>query len=136
LFVSRLVNRFKALPTIITGIGLGTLGMGILAISGDAWVFITGCIVFTLGEMTAHPKFNSFVGLIAPADKKGLYMGYSFFCSVIGSFVGGFIGAPLYNHFVDNLGRPDILWIIFSCIGLTSVAGLMVFNRFVIKKHS
>ncbi len=133
LFVSRLVNRFKALPTIITGIGLGTLGMGILAISGNAWVFITGCIVFTLGEMTAHPKFNSFVGLIAPADKKGLYMGYSFFCSVIGSFVGGFIGAPLYNHFVDNLDRPDILWLIFSCIGLTSMVGLMVFNRIVIK---
>ncbi|HRW94331.1 MAG TPA: MFS transporter [Bacteroidales bacterium] len=136
LFVSKLVSGFKALPTIITGIGLGTLGMGILAISGNAWVFVAGCVVFTLGEMTAHPKFNSFVGLIAPADKKGLYMGYSFFCSVIGSFVGGFIGAPLYNHFVDNMGRPDILWIIFSCIGLTSVAGLMVFNRTVIKKQA
>ena len=135
LFVSRIVNRFKALPTIITGIGLGTLGMGILAISGNAWVFIIGCIVFTLGEMTAHPKFNSFVGLIAPADKKGLYMGYSFFCSVIGSFVGGFIGAPLYNHFIDKLGRPDILWLIFSCIGLTSVVGLVIFNRTVIKKQ-
>lgn len=135
LFVSRLVNHFKALPTIIAGIGFGSLGMAILALSGNAWVFITGCVVFTLGEMTAHPKFNSFVGLIAPPDKKGLYMGYSFFCSVIGSFVGGFIGAPLYNHFIDKLNRPDILWLIFSCIGLASMAGLIIFNRSVIKKQ-
>ncbi|MDY0332466.1 MAG: MFS transporter [Bacteroidales bacterium] len=136
LFVSKIVNKFKAVPTIIAGIALGTLGMAILAISGNAWVFITGCVVFTLGEMTAHPKFNSFVGLIAPADKKGLYMGYSFFCSVIGSFVGGFIGAPLYNHFVDNMGRPDYLWLLFSCIGFTSVIGLVLFNRHVVKSKS
>jgi len=136
LFVSKIVNKFKAVPTIIAGIALGTLGMAILAVSGNAWVFITGCVVFTLGEMTAHPKFNSFVGLIAPADKKGLYMGYSFFCSVIGSFVGGFIGAPLYNHFVDNMGRPDYLWLLFSCIGFTSVIGLVLFNRHVVKSKS
>lgn len=135
LFVSRIVNRFRALPTIITGITLGTAGMAILAFSANAWVFVTGCIVFTMGEMTAHPKFNSFVGLIAPAGKKGLYMGYSFFCSVIGSFVGGFIGAPLYNFFVDNQGRPDLLWLIFSGIGLTSVVGLIFFNRVAIHKE-
>ena len=134
LIVSKLVSKTKALPTIITGIGFGTLGMAILALSGHAWVFITGCVVFTLGEMTAHPKFNSFVGLIAPPDKKALYMGYSFFCSVIGSFVGGFIGAPLYNHFVDKMNNPSALWLIFSCIGLTSMIGLALFNRLVIKK--
>ncbi|MBP6867588.1 MAG: MFS transporter [Bacteroidales bacterium] len=136
LFVSRIVSRFKALPTIITGIGLGTAGMAILACSSHAWVFIAGCIVFTLGEMTAHPKFNSFVGLIAPSGKKAIYMGYSFFCSVIGSFVGGFVGAPLYSHFVDKMGRPDLLWLIFSCVGILSMAGLIWFNRYVIKKGS
>jgi hypothetical protein len=62
-------------------------------------------------------------------------MGYSFFCSVIGSFVGGFIGAPLYNFFVDNQGRPDLLWLIFSGIGLTSVVGLIFFNRVAIHKE-
>lgn len=135
LFVSRIVSRYKAVPTIITGVVLGSLGMAILAISKYAWIFVTGSVVFTLGEMTAHPKFNSFVGLIAPEDKKGLYMGYSFFCSVIGSFVGGFIGAPLYRHFVDHMNRPDLLWLLFSGVGLTTVIGLILFNRLVIKKN-
>ena len=134
LVVSRIVSRFRALPTIITGIGLGTAGMAILACSSHAWVFIAGCIVFTMGEMTAHPKFNSFVGLIAPSGKKAIYMGYSFFCSVIGSFVGGFAGAPLYRKFVDNMGRPDLLWLIFSGVGLLSMAGFIWYNRFIIKK--
>ena len=71
LFVSRIVSRYKAVPTIITGVVLGALGMAVLAISKYAWVFITGRVVFTLGEMTAHPKLNSFVGLISPEDKKG-----------------------------------------------------------------
>lgn len=62
-------------------------------------------------------------------------MGYSFFCSVIGSFVGGFIGAPLYRHFVDHMNRPDLLWLLFSGVGLTTVIGLILFNRLVIKKN-
>ena len=61
-------------------------------------------------------------------------MGYSFFCSVIGSFVGGFAGAPLYRKFVDNMGRPDLLWLIFSGVGLLSMAGFIWYNRFIIKK--
>lgn len=134
LIVSRIVTHTKALPTIITGIGFGAVGMAILSISDKAWVFIIGCIVFTLGEMTAHPKFNSFVGLIAPEDKKALYMGYSFFCSVIGSFVGSFIGAPLYNKYVVTQNNPSALWLLFACIGLTSMVGLVLYNIFIIKK--
>lgn len=135
LFVSRIVSKAKALPTIITGIGFGTLGMAILAISGNALVFIIGCVVFTLGEMTAHPKFNSYIGLIAPEDKKALYMGYSFFCSVIGSCVGGFIGAPLYTHFVDNMNKPSYLWLTCCCFGIFSMVGLTLYNHFIIKKR-
>ena len=78
LLVSSIVKKTPALPTMITGIALGTLGMGILAISTYAWVFVAGLIIFSIGEMTAHPKFISYIGLIAPPDKKALYLGYSF----------------------------------------------------------
>ena len=75
LVISSLVKNTKALPTMIIGIGFGTLGMAILAISTHIWVFMAGIAVFTIGEMTAHPKFISYVGLIAPEDKKALYLG-------------------------------------------------------------
>lgn len=130
LVISSIVKNTKALPTMIVGIAMGTAGMAILAISMHAWVFMAGIIIFSIGEMTAHPKFISYVGLIAPADKKALYLGYSFLYGVIGSAIGGILGATLYVHFVDNLHRPGLLWFIFSLIGVATIIGLMLYNKY------
>jgi hypothetical protein len=104
--------------------------MGILAISSNAWVFIVGMIVFSLGEMTAHPKFISYVGLVAPDDKKALYLGYSFLYGVIGSGIGGVLGAFAYVKFVNGMGQPSLLWLMFSLIGLATIIGLILYNRY------
>lgn len=102
LLVSMIVKKAKALPTMIAGIGMATLGMGILAISSNIWIFITGIFIFSIGEMTAHPKFLSYLGIIAPPDKKATYLGFGFLYGVFGSFIGGIIGAFLYVRFIDN----------------------------------
>ncbi|HVO73192.1 MAG TPA: MFS transporter [Ignavibacteriaceae bacterium] len=130
IFISNIVKNKKALPTMITGIAFGTAGMAVLAVSAQAWVFIAGMIIFSIGEMTAHPKFISYVGLIAPEDKKALYLGYSFLYGVLGSGIGGILGANLYVYFVDTLRKPAILWSIFSIIGLLTMAGLLLYNRY------
>lgn len=135
LFVSNLVKRAPALPTMITGIGLGTLGMAILAFSSSPWIFITGIMVFTLGEMTTHPKFISYIGLIAPSDKKALYLGYSFLYGVIGSSIGGFLGSSLYVKYVDNLNQPRTLWLILAGIGVFSMISLALYNRYIAPKR-
>ncbi len=134
LIISNIVKNKKALPTMISGIAMGTLGVAILAISTHPFVFIIGMIIFSIGEMTAHPKFISYVGLIAPEDKKALYLGYSFLYGVIGSGIGGILGAYLYVHFVDNLKNPTALWIIFAMIGVITIAGLLLFNKFLAPK--
>ena len=132
--VSALVRNKKALPTMIIGISLGTLGMAVLAFSAHIWVFMAGIVIFTLGEMTAHPKFLSYVGLIAPDDKKALFLGYSFLYGVIGSGIGGILGATLYVHFVDKLDNPSLLWLIFSSIGVLTIVGLLLYNKFLAPK--
>jgi dipeptide/tripeptide permease len=129
--VSNIVKHTKALPTMIAGIAMGTVGMAILAINTNIWVFMIGITIFSIGEMTAHPKFISYVGLIAPEDKKALYLGYSFLYGVLGSFIGGILGANLYVHFVDKLNQPATLWIIFSMIGVATIIGLLIYNKFV-----
>lgn len=129
LVVSAILRKTKPLPTMMTGILLGSLGMAVLGLSTNGWVFLAGCIVFTLGEMTAHPKFISYVGLVAPADKKALYQGYAFLYGVIGSGVGGILGANLYVYFVQINHNPTALWLTFSSIGLVSVILLYVYNR-------
>ncbi|MCX6165247.1 MAG: MFS transporter [Ignavibacteriae bacterium] len=106
LFVSNIVKNKKALPTMIAGITMGTIGMAMLAISTYAWV----------------------------EDKKALYFGYSFLYGVIGSGIGGILGANLYVHFVDKLKAPSTLWLIFSCIGVATIIGLILYNKYLAPK--
>ena len=134
ILVSNIVKHTKALPTMIAGIAMGTIGMAILAINTNIWVFILGIVIFSIGEMTAHPKFISYVGLIAPEDKKALYLGYAFLYGVLGSFIGGILGANLYVHFVDNLNQPSTRWIIFSMLGVVTIIGLILYNKFLAPK--
>jgi dipeptide/tripeptide permease len=133
ILVSSLVRKTAVLPTMIFGIALGSIGMGMLAIAPSAWVFLLSMFVFTLGEMIAHPKFISYVGLIAPPDKKALYQGYSFLYGVIGSGVGGILGAFLYVKFVEKMNNPSLLWITFAMIGVVTIIGLLLYNRFIVK---
>ena len=90
LVISRIVKNTKALPTMMIGIAMGTIGMAILAINTSIWVFMAGMIIFSVGEMTAHPKFISYIGLIAPKDKKAMYMGYLFYMEYSAALSVGF----------------------------------------------
>lgn len=132
--VSALVGKYKPLPVMIVGMALGSAGMAVLAISANVWVVVAGITVFTFGEMTAHPKFLSYVSLIAPEDKKALYLGYSFLYGVIGSGVGGVLGARLYKTLVVDAGQPATFWLIFSGIGIVAILGLVVYNYFCNRK--
>ena len=131
LLVSKIVKNTKALPTMIFGIFLGTVGMAILAINTSIWTLLLGIGIFSVGEMTAHPKFISYIGQTAPRDKVAMYMGYIFLYGVIGSSIGGVLGANLYVTFVDELNRPKTLWLIFSMIGVATIIGLWLYNRFI-----
>lgn len=134
ILVSSIVKNTRVLPTMIFGIALGSIGMGMLAIAPSPWIFLLSMFIFTLGEMIAHPKFISYVGLIAPPDKKAVYQGYSFLYGVIGSGVGGILGALLYVRFVEKQNNPSLLWLTFAMIGVVTIIGLLLYNRFIVKK--
>ncbi len=134
LVISAIVRKTKALPTMIAGITIGTLGIVMLALSANAWVFVAGLFIFSIGEMTAHPKFIAYIGEIAPPDKKALYLGYSFLYGVIGSGIGGILGAFLYVRIIEQQGQPTLFWLIFAGIGLLTVVGLLIYDKFIAKK--
>lgn len=131
LVVSNILKKTKALPTMVAGVTIGTIGMAILSISATPWIFITGIMIFTFGEMVTHPKFISYIGEIAPEDKKALYMGYSFFYGVIGSSIGGFMGSQLYNKLIIQDNNPSALWIIFASIGVITSILLIVYGKYI-----
>jgi dipeptide/tripeptide permease len=135
-FISRIVKNWPALPTMVTGMGFGAVGFVLLAWSQNPWVFILGIAVFSIGEMTAHPKYYSFVGLVAPADRKAVYMGYAFLYGVFGSLLGSSIGAFLYDRFMTPVvgtplahGRARTFWLMFAVLDVIAAVGLILFNR-------
>jgi len=136
IFVNLIVKRFKALPTMVGGILIGSAGFLCLAMSQYVWVFILGIAIFSIGEMTCHPKYYSYIGLVAPQDKKALYMGYAFLYGVIGSLVGSNVGGEMYNSFLTPLvGQPDVgdtlrnFWLVFSILGIVTMFALMLYNK-------
>jgi len=134
--VSRTVKDWKPLPTMVTGMAIGALGFLLLASSRNAWVFVLGIAVFSIGEMTAHPKYYSFVGQVAPADRKAVYMGYAFLYGVFGSLLGSSIGAFLYERMLKPaMGTPEadararLFWLLFAVLDAFAAAGLVIFAR-------
>jgi len=134
--ISRIVRDSKALPTMIAGMATGAVGFLFLASSRNAWVFVLGIAVFSIGEMTAHPKYYSFVGQVAPADRKAVYMGYAFLYGVFGSLLGSNLGAFLYERMLKPaLGTPQAderaraFWLLFAVLDAVAVAGLVLYSR-------
>jgi dipeptide/tripeptide permease len=134
--VSRLVRDWKALPTMVTGMAIGAAGFLLLASSRSAWILVLGIAVFSIGEMTAHPKYYSFVGLVAPADRKAVFMGYAFLYGVFGSLLGSNIGAYLYERMLKPViatpeawGRTRTFWLIFAVLDVIAALGLVLFAR-------
>ena len=135
-FVSKLVATRKALPTMVTGMLIGAMGFVLLAVSHNPWIFIAGIAVFSLGEMTAHPKYYSFIGLVAPADRKAVYMGYAFLYGVFGSLLGSNLGAFLYARMIEPVlgtadvgGRTMLFWLLFAVLDICAVLAMVLFSR-------
>jgi dipeptide/tripeptide permease len=135
--ISRIVRNTKPLPTMVSGIAFGVLGFICLMFATNIWIFIIGIAVFSIGEMTAHPKYYSFVGLVAPADKKAVYMGYAFLYGVIGSLVGSNLGGVMYETMLKPLagqtgveGDVQFFWMIFAIMGIAAMSGLILYNKF------
>jgi dipeptide/tripeptide permease len=131
LVISTVVKNARPLPTMIAGIGIGTLGFVMLAVSRNVWWFVAAAVVFSIGEMTAHPKYFSYVGQIAPEDKKATYMGYAFLYGFFGSSIGGVTGAWLYVRLAEKMGSPGMLWALFAALGALTMVGLWVYDRVV-----
>ena len=135
-WVSRAVKERPALPVMVTGMALGAVGFAFLAASRNPWVFVLGIAVFSIGEMTAHPKYYSFVGLVAPPDRKAVYMGYAFLYGVFGSLLGSNLGAFLYERMLKPAvgtpragGQARLFWVMFAVLDLVAAVGLVLFAR-------
>jgi MFS family permease len=102
MFVSSVSARYRPLQSMMTGILILALGLMGMFLTMNPWVMLIGALIFAIGEMASSPKFNEYVGRIAPPDKKALYMGTVFLAIAIGHFLAGWLSGKPFELLADK----------------------------------
>ncbi|MQY79808.1 MAG: MFS transporter [Bacteroidetes bacterium] len=129
-FVSRIAEKFKAMPTFLLGMFIAILGFLFMAyarIGAASFVFL-GIFLFAFGEMISSPRIQEYITWIAPKEKAGLYMGSNFLALGIGGALSGLIYTSLYGVFI-NAGHPEYVWYVLAAHYLLGILILYIFTR-------
>ena len=112
------ISRLNKVVAMVLGMLISLVGF---VAAGATNIGLLCCImvfVFAIGEMMCSPTFSAYVGLIAPKDKKALYMGYSNMPFAIGWALGNLISGYLYENISSkfNLARDYMI----NTLGMSS----------------
>ena len=101
--VSSVVMKMKPLRSMMSGFLVCAVGMSLTLAFQNVLFTMVAILVFSLGEMAGSPKITEYIGRIAPADKKALYMGYSFIPVFLGNVLAGIISGSVYQQKSDKV---------------------------------
>ena len=115
MFVCFIVAGWSALMRATNSMALGTfLAAATLMVFGGfnyVWIMVLAIVSFSMGEMLSSPKSSEYLGNIAPAQKKAMYLGFSQLPLGIGWTLEGFFGQYVYGRFgaKDTIARQSML---------------------------
>ncbi|WP_293714007.1 MFS transporter [uncultured Parabacteroides sp.] len=101
--VSSIVMKMQPLRSMMSGFLVCSIGMSLTIASQNVLFTMVAILIFSMGEMAGSPKITEYIGRIAPADKKALYMGYSFIPVFLGNVLAGFISGVVYQQMSDKV---------------------------------
>ena len=105
--------------TLLLGAVLTGLGFGSLALAWNFWSAAATVVVWTFGEMFFFPGMAAYVTDLAPARRRGEYMGFSQMVMGLAFLVGPWAGTAVLQH----LGGR-IVWV--GALGLSLVAAGLI----------
>ena len=109
--------------SLMIGALLAGIGFGGFAIATTTFPLIVAIVVFTFGEMIFFPVTAAYTSEIAPADRRGEYMGYYQMTFSFAFSAGPWLGTIVYQNY-----GSVILWKSALVFGLIT-AVLMVFVK-------
>ncbi len=101
-FVGYITGFFKPIVMMIVGMVISLFGLIYTGSNTVGWMVLLGVFIFAIGEMTCSPKFSEYIGLMAPPEKKAIYMGYSNIPFAIGWFFALLISGIFYGNYADK----------------------------------
>ncbi len=97
-------KKMRRLTSMFCGFVIAGLGVYAAGSSMSIYICLAGIACFSVGEMLCSPKMNEYLGVIAPADKKALYMGYANIPMALGWGYGSFAGGQIYERAGEKAG--------------------------------
>jgi dipeptide/tripeptide permease len=101
--VSTLVMKLKPLNSMISGILICSIGLGLWFVTQNGMYLFLSIMIFSFGEMASSPKISEYIGRIAPKEKTALYMGTSFLPLAGGNFFAGILSGNVYTQMSDKI---------------------------------
>jgi len=74
LFINTLLRRMTDRIRLYTGVTLYAGGFAVLAVTNDAWLLLTACLVLTIGELMDIPVRQALLAELAPEEGRPRYM--------------------------------------------------------------
>ena len=97
-------KKMRRLTSMFLGFVTASLGVYVAGLSMSIYLVLAGIACFTVGEMLCSPKMSEYLGVIAPADKKALYMGYANIPLALGWGYGSYAGGQIYARAGEKAG--------------------------------
>ncbi len=97
-------KKMRRLTSMFWGFVIAGLGVYAAGSSRSISICLAGIACFSVGEMLCSPKMNEYLGVIAPADQKALYMGYANIPMALGWGYGSFVGGQIYERAGEKAG--------------------------------
>ena len=91
--------KMRATNSMLVGTIFVVIALACFGATNSIGYAVLAMIIFSVGEMLASPKFSEFLGNIAPADKKAMWIGFSQAPILIGWTIEGKLGPQLYHIF-------------------------------------
>ncbi|MEI6143515.1 MAG: MFS transporter [Mariniphaga sp.] len=101
--ISSIAMRYKPLHTMMVGILIASVGLGLSLATQNGLYIIIALFIFSIGEMSSSPKITEYIGRIAPADKTALYMGCSFIPVALGNIFAGIVSGNVFQNLSDKI---------------------------------
>ncbi|MGL5275611.1 Dipeptide/tripeptide permease [Myroides marinus] len=101
--ISYFVTKMRHINAVIRGALIASIGVGLTFYTHNPLFTILGTMIFSIGEMMSSPTVSSFISLITPKGKDGLYQGTYFLPVAASYFVTDFISGNLYQSWSDKL---------------------------------
>lgn len=97
--LSALFARFRMMTALILGMVISVIGFVMTGMFTSGLMACIAVFIFAIGEIICSPKFDEYIGMTAPEDKKAIYMGFVNIPFAIGWALGNFLSGPLYETF-------------------------------------